>query len=71
MIKIGDTIQDTEDGGCYFEGIVKQLKPLKYQVTRVVWNGKIIENDEYIGKVIGLQWWQCYLLIDGDYKNVL
>jgi len=61
MIQIGDTIQDVEDGDCYFEGKVTQLNTFggvkTYQVTRVVWSGVDEKNDEYLNQVIEPMWW--------------
>jgi len=61
MIQIGDTIQDVEDGDCYFEGKVTQLNTFggvkTYQVTRVVWSGVDEKDDEYLNQVIEPMWW--------------
>ena len=40
-MKIGDKIRDIEDGDCYYEGIIIELKPLKYKVTNILWCGEI------------------------------
>ena len=60
-MKVGDKIQDIEDGDCYFEGIVKEIDDSglvkKYLVTRVFWSGIDEKNDDYIGKVIEPMWW--------------
>ena len=55
-MKKGDKIRDIEDGDCYYEGIVIELHPLKYKITKVVWNG-VIDNSMN-GHVTELLWWQ-------------
>ena len=60
-IKIGDKIQDIEDGDCYFEGIVTEVNTFggvkKYKVTKVIWSGENFKDDENIGKTIEPMWW--------------
>lgn len=60
-IKIGDKIQDIEDGDCYFEGIVTEVNTFggvkKYKVTKVIWSGENFKDDENIGKIIEPIWW--------------
>lgn len=60
-MQVGDRIRDIEDGDCYFEGIVTDntLLNVKYIVDKVVWNGEILEDDDYIGKEISPKWWYC------------
>lgn len=60
-IKVGDKIQDIEDGDCYFEGIVTEINTFggvkTYKVTKVIWSGEYFKNDENIGKIIDPMWW--------------
>jgi hypothetical protein len=60
-IKLGDKIQDIEDGDCYFEGIVTELNNIgnvkTYKVTKVIWSGEDFKDDENIGKIIEPIWW--------------
>ena len=60
-IKIGDKIQDIEDGDCYFEGIVTEINTFggvkTYEVTKVIWIGENFKDDENIGKTIEPIWW--------------
>ena len=59
--KIGDLIQDIEDGDCYFEGIVIEIDESglvkTYRVTKVLWSGEDFKDDENIGKIIEPNWW--------------
>lgn len=61
MLKIGDTIKDTEDGDCFFVGEVVKLNSFKgveyYKVTQVIWNGEEYKDDDLIGQVIKPRWW--------------
>lgn len=60
-IKVGDKIQDIEDGDCYFEGIVTEIDESglvkTYKVTKVLWSGEDFKDDENIGKIIEPMWW--------------
>ena len=60
-MKVGDKIQDIEDGDCYFEGIVTEINTFgnvkTYQVTKVIWSGEDFKDDENIGKTIEPMWW--------------
>jgi hypothetical protein len=60
-IKVGDKIQDIEDGDCYFEGIVTEVNTFggvkTYKVTKVIWSGEDFKDDENIGKTIEPIWW--------------
>ena len=59
-MKIGDTIQDVEDGDCYYEGIVIEIindKVTKYMLTKIFWNNEIDENDDRLNTEIEPQWW--------------
>jgi len=60
-IKLGDKIQDIEDGDCYFEGRVTEVNNIgnvkTYEVTRVFWSGVDEKDDDYIGQVIEPKWW--------------
>jgi len=61
MLKIGDTIKDTEDGDCYFVGEVVKLNSFKgveyYKVTQVIWNDEDYKDDDLIGQIIKPRWW--------------
>ena len=61
MLKIGDTIKDTEDGDCFFVGEVVKLNSFKgveyYKVIQVIWNGEEYKDDDLIGQVIKPRWW--------------
>jgi hypothetical protein len=59
-IKIGSKIRDVEDGDAYFEGIVTQLNPLKYQITNIIWNGEM--DASLNGQVIEPKWWIIELM---------
>ena len=54
-MKIGDKIRDIEDDDCYYEGIVVELKPLKYKVTNILWCGEI--DNSMNGQLMELKWW--------------
>lgn len=60
-MKVGDLIQDIEDGDCYFEGIVTEINTFggvkTYKVTKVLWSGQDFKDDENIGKIIEPMWW--------------
>ena len=59
-MKIGDTIQDIEDGDCWYEGKVTEIvdgRVTKYILTKIVWSGEIDENDERLNTEIEPQWW--------------
>ena len=59
-MKIGDIIQDVEDGDCYYEGIVTEIindKVTKYMLTKILWSNEIDENDDRINTEIEPQWW--------------
>ena len=60
-MKVGDKIQDIEDGDCYFEGIVTEINTFgnvkTYEVTKVLWSGEDFKDDENIGKTIEPMWW--------------
>lgn len=60
-MKVGDKIQDIEDGDCYFEGIVTEINTFgnvkTYEVTKVIWSGEDFKDDENIGKIIEPNWW--------------
>lgn len=60
-MKVGDKIQDIEDGDCYFEGIVTEINTFggvkTYKVTKVIWSGEDFKDDENIGKTIEPMWW--------------
>ena len=59
-MKIGDTIQDVEDGDCYYEGIVTEIindKVTKYILTKIFWSNEIDENDDRLNTEIEPQWW--------------
>ena len=54
-LRIGDIIRDIEDGDCYYEGVVCELNPVKYEITAVVWNA---QNDYSMNGIITeLKWW--------------
>jgi hypothetical protein len=67
MLKIGDTIKDTEDTDCYFVGEVVKLNTFGgveyYKVTQVIWNGEDYTDDDLIGKVIAPRWWYIQLFL--------
>ena len=70
IITIGSIIRDIEDDDCYFEGEVitnrvgwSVREQLTYRVDKVVWNGDIILDDEFIGQIVPLQWYWLYINI--------
>ena len=54
-MEIGDKIRDIEDGDCYYEGIVVELNPMKYEITNIIWDGQV--DDSMNGQVIKQKWW--------------
>jgi len=71
-LKEGDIIRDIEDGDCYYEGVVFLSKPtIVYTITKVVWNGLELEDDDHlIGASIEPTWWYLQVLIDGNWVNL-
>lgn len=59
-MKLGDTIQDFEDGDCWYEGKVTEIvdgRVTKYLLTKIVWSGEIDEDDKRLNTEIEPQWW--------------
>jgi hypothetical protein len=57
---IGDTIQDIEDGDCYFEGIVTQVKNnkvTKYKLCKIIWSEKEDTECKDLNTEIEPRWW--------------
>jgi hypothetical protein len=67
-MKIGDKIRDIEDGDCYYEGIIVELKPLKYKVTNILWCDEI--DSSMNGEVTELKWWQVEVFKNHEWVNV-
>ena len=53
---VGMKIIDIEDEDCYYEGIVVQLNPVKYKISKIVWNGEI--DTSMNGQIIEPKWWE-------------
>ena len=66
-MKIGDKIRDIEDGDCYYEGVVVELNPMKYEITNIIWDGEI--DDSMNGQVIKQKWWYIESE-DGEMINI-
>ena len=59
-MKLGDTIQDFEDGDCWYEGKVTEIvdgRVTKYLLTKIVWSGEVDEEDKRLNTEIEPQWW--------------
>lgn len=59
-MKIGDKIRDIEDLDCYYEGVIIQLIPLRYRITKIVWCGEL--DDSKNNEITGLLWWKTEIL---------
>lgn len=59
-MKLGDIIQDFEDGDCWYEGKVTEIidgRVTKYILTKIVWSGEIDKEDHRLNTEIEPQWW--------------
>jgi len=68
-MKIGDKIRDIEDDDCYYEGIVVELKPLKYKVTNILWCGEI--DSSMNGQFTELKWWQVEVFKNNEWVTII
>ena len=68
-MEIGDKIRDIEDDDCYYEGIVVELKPLKYKVTNILWCGEI--DSSMNGQFIELKWWQVEVFKNSEWVTII
>ena len=68
-MKIGDKIRDIEDDDCYYEGIVVELKPLKYKVTNILWCGEI--DSSMNGQFTELKWWQVEVFKNSEWVTII
>ena len=67
-MEIGDKIRDIDDDDCYYEGIIVELKPLKYKITNILWCGEI--DNSMNGQVMKLKWWQVEVFKNDEWVNV-
>jgi hypothetical protein len=62
---IGDIIRDIEDGDCFYEGIVVNVNPIKYKITKILWCNEL--DNSMNGEIIELKWWILEKLIDSKW----
>jgi hypothetical protein len=67
-LETGTKIRDIEDGDAYFEGVIVELNPLKYQITNIVWGGKI--DASMNGQIIRPKWWQLEVYINNQWVRI-
>jgi hypothetical protein len=67
-IQEGTKIRDLEDGDCYFEGVVVELNPLKYEITNIVWGGEI--DSTMNGQIIRPKWWQLEVYMNNEWVKI-